>query len=149
MPTKEELDATPPEEPKKYRLNVEKLEVVFVPDVTPESEADRVLRFTVQCSKGENFHLAIPEGAGKVPALTPDIRPFTLGIGQTKLDLPNVVDPTQYKAAKVYQAGLRIAWSDNPTLLAEYKLILEGGVTKVQFGAAPLAGLAVIVDYIY
>lgn len=67
-PTKAEVDAIPPEEPKRYRLEVRvdpttlTGRVVLVLDDTKPDETARVLRFCVRCQTGEAFYLAIPEG---------------------------------------------------------------------------------------
>lgn len=67
--------------------------------------------------------------------------------GATKFDLSVVVPSSKYDGVRVFRQGSRVTKKATPTTINEYRVIEETGVTKVEFGVAPLLSDIIIIDY--
>lgn len=68
----------------------------------------------------------------------------------TKFVLNNVVDPGWYAGVKAFRNGARIEYiTGAPANYDQYRVIFEGGQTKVELGAALPVGQILSVDYLY
>jgi len=78
---------------------------------------------------------------------TPQFESTTTAGGIIDFPLALVVPPSQYDGVCVFRQGLRVLKTASPASVDEYTVVEVLGVTIVRFGAAPVAGNKIYIDY--